>query len=409
MKKVLSLLLVVMLIFSLAACSQNNNQTPTDNSNKTTDEPKTTDDEQKPADDEQKPADDEQKPADSGKPYKAALLLNGNLGDKSFYDSANEGLTKLKEELGEDKFDFKVEQMGATPADESKWGPTLLDYCERGEYDVLIMGTWQMTEHLAEAAEQYPEQKFIFFDEGFPYEDYNNPENIYNVLYKQNEVSYLVGAAAAMMTVDESIPGIDPSNKLIGFLGGMDNVVINDFLVGYIQGATDIDPETKVAVGFVGNFYDSAVGKDLSLSQYDQGVDVGYNVAGGAGLGQIDAAVDVKKYAFGVDSDQGALMPDKQPYIPSSALKNVGNSLIRAIKLDLEGKLEYGKAETLGFAEGGVEMVMDDHYNEFMPESIKTKLAELEQDIIDGKVVVDSAVGKSTEEIQEIISKVKPE
>ncbi len=56
------------------------------------------------------------------KPYKAALLLNGTLGDKSFFDSANAGLTALQEEMGEDKFEFKVEQMGATSADEAKWG-----------------------------------------------------------------------------------------------------------------------------------------------------------------------------------------------------------------------------------------------------------------------------------------------
>ena len=80
----------------------------------------------------------------AGKPYKAALLLNGTLGDKSFYDSANEGLTRLRDELGADVFDFKVEQMGGTTADEPKWEPTLLDYCDSGEYDVIIMGTWQM-------------------------------------------------------------------------------------------------------------------------------------------------------------------------------------------------------------------------------------------------------------------------
>mgnify|MGYP000471711837 CR=1 FL=1 len=54
---------------------------------------------------------------EDGEPYKAALLLNGTLGDKSFYDSANEGLTRLRDELGSDVFDFKVEQMGGTAAD----------------------------------------------------------------------------------------------------------------------------------------------------------------------------------------------------------------------------------------------------------------------------------------------------
>lgn len=383
MKKALSLLLVVMMIFSLAACAKQETPAPA------------------PAPSGETPA--AETPA---KPYKAALLLNGTLGDKSFFDSANQGLQKLKDEVGADVFDFKVEQMGATAADEPKWTPTLLDYCESGEYDVIIIGTWQMIEGLADAAEQFPDQKFMFFDETFDFTS-GDYKNIYNVLYKQNEVSFLVGAAAAMMTTDKSLPMVNPEDKMIGFLGGMENPIINDFLLGYIQGAKYVEPDVKVAIAYVGNFYDSAVGKDLALVQYQNGADVGYNVAGAAGLGQIDAAADAKKYAFGVDSDQAALLPEKADYIPTSALKNVGNSLYRAINLDMEGKLEYGVAESLGFAEGGVNLVKDAHYEGMLSEEIRTKIDELEAKIISGEIVVDSALGKTTEEIEAIKASVQ--
>ncbi|MCI6006282.1 MAG: BMP family ABC transporter substrate-binding protein [Blautia sp.] len=332
--------------------------------------------------------------AEEGEPYKAALLLNGTLGDKSFFDSANSGLEALKEELGEDKFTFKVEQMGATSADESKWEPTLYDYCDDGSYDVIIVGTWQMLEALTNAANDYPDQKFIYFDEAFDFSA-GGEENVYNVMYKQNEVSYLVGAAAAMMTTSEELDKVDPSNKIIGFLGGMENSVIKDFLVGYIQGAKDIDEEIQVALAYVGNFYDSAAGKDMALTQYQNGVDVGYNVAGSAGLGQIEAAADAGRYAFGVDSDQAALLPDYAANIPSSALKNVGNSLIRAIKADMEGNLEYGVLEYLGFAEGGVELVEDAHYEEILPEDIRTKVAELKEQIVNGELTVPTTLGEN--------------
>ncbi|MEE0283605.1 MAG: BMP family ABC transporter substrate-binding protein [Lachnospiraceae bacterium] len=345
--------------------------------------------------------------APEGTHYKAALLLNGNLGDKSFYDSANEGLERLRDELGEDVFDFKVEQMGGTAADEAKWEPTLLDYCDTGDYDVIIMGTWQMADALARAAEEYPDQKFIFFDEEFDFEGNGNPENVYNVMYKQNEVSYLVGAAAAMMTTDDSIEGIDPDNHIIGFLGGMDNSVINDFLVGYIQGAADIDPDIEVAVGFVGDFVDSTKGKDIALSQYQSGADVGFNVAGNAGLGQIEAAKDEGKYAFGVDSDQAALLPDYADYIPTSALKNVGQSLYLAIQKDMLGELKYGTEETYGFKEGGVALVKDAHYEKMLPENIRTKLDELEQSIIDGDIVVNTSADMDQAAIEALKESVK--
>ena len=123
--------------------------------------------------------------APEGTHYKAALLLNGNLGDKSFYDSANEGLERLRDELGEDVFDFKVEQMGGTAADEAKWEPTLLDYCDTGDYDVIIMGTWQMADALARVdgimdrrpleesgREEQPKDHSIIFERvSFRYED----------------------------------------------------------------------------------------------------------------------------------------------------------------------------------------------------------------------------------------------
>ena len=373
MKKVTALLLAVMMIFSVTACAKEPGET-----------------------------------SETGKPYKAALLINGTLGDKSFFDSANSGLQRLKDELGADKFDFKTYEMGGAASDEPKWGPAVLEYCETGEYDVIIVVTYQMYDPLKEAATEFPDQKFIFFDEIFPDLEEGNFKNIYNVLYKQNEVSFLIGAAAAMMTTDGSMKNIDPSTKNIGFLGGMENPVINDFLFGYIQGAKYVEPDIKVSIAYVGDFLDSARGKDLALSQYQSGgVDVGYNVAGLAGLGQIEAAVDVNKYAFGVDSDQAALLPDKAHVIPTSALKNVGNSLYRAIKADMDGNFEYGRAESLGFAEGGVEIVKDAHYEEMLPEGIRAKLDELEQKIIDGDIVVDTALGKSTEEIQAVKDSVK--
>ncbi len=328
----------------------------------------------------------------SGDTYKAALLVPGTLGDKSFWDSSNEGLQKLKDELGEEVFDFKVEQMGGNAADMADYEPTFLDYADTGEYDVIITGSWQCVDALIAAMEMYPDQKFILFDEEFDFEGNGNPETLYNVLFKQNEVSYLVGAAAAMMS----------ESGIISFLGGMDGKVIHDFMVGYIQGAKDTNPDIKVAVSMVGNYEDSAKGKDLSLAMYNAGADVGFNVAGNAGLGLIEAAAETGKYAFGVDSDQAALLPDYADYIPSSALKNVGDALYRAIKLDMEGSLGWGTVESLGFAENGVALVKDAHYESIVPEEVRTAVDELEEKITNGEITVLSSNTMTTEEIDEL-------
>ena len=169
--------------------------------------------------------------------YKVALLIAGTLGDKSFWDSANDGLASLKAELG-DEFEYKVEQMGGGAADQANYEPTILDYCDSGEYDVIVTGSFTMVDALSSAVEQFPDQKFILFDEAYDFEANGNPDNLYNILFKQNEVSYLVGAEASMLS----------KSGAICFLGGMAGKVINDFLMGYIQGARDSNSDIKIAV-----------------------------------------------------------------------------------------------------------------------------------------------------------------
>lgn len=344
----------------------------------------------------------------SGDVYKAALVIAGTLGDKSFYDSANEGLERLKEELG-DSFEFKVEQMGGEASDEPNWAPTLEDYCASGEWDLIITSSWQMADALASCAEMYPDQKFIFSDETYDFDTNGNYDNIYNVMYKQNEVSYLAGAIAGLMTKTEGIDGIDPSNNIISVLGGQDGQVINDFIVGYIEGAQAVNPDIQVATSYVGDYIDSAKGKDLGLAMFNAGSDIGYCVAGAAGNGQIEAAKDTGKYAIGVDSDQAATLPDYADWILTSAMKNVGTAVYQAVLRDMDGELPYGTLETLGFAEGGVGLVKDAHYEEMVPEDIRAQVEDLEAKITNGEITVSSAYEMSNDEVHALIDSVAVE
>ncbi len=330
--------------------------------------------------------------------YKVALVIAGHLGDKSFYDSANAGLEMLKEELGEDKFDFVVDEMGGAASDKSKWEEDMLDYSDSGEYNMIITGSWQMAESLAAAAEEYPDQKFIYFDETYDFEGNGDNGNIYNIMFKQNEGSYLAGAIAGLMTKTDGIEGIDPSNNVVSLLGGQDSIVINDFVVGYIEGAQAVNPDVKVEVSYVGDFDDAAKGKDLSLAMFGDGADIGFNVAGNAGNGLLEAASQQGKYAIGVDSDQAALQPDFAGAIPTSVVKNVGNALYMAIKNDIKGELPYGTTESFGLADGGMELVEDAHYEELVPEDIRAQVDELKAQIINGDIVVDSALDMSTDD-----------
>lgn len=319
---------------------------------------------------------------------RVVLYVNGTLGDKSFFDSANEGLKKAAKELG---VFTKVIEGGF---DTARWEPDIAQLSE-GDWDIIIAGTWQLQEILEKLAPKNPKKKYITYDTSVTYSK-GGLDNVYSILYKQNEGSFLVGALAAIVTKSK-MPLANPQ-KVIGFLGGMDIPVINDFKVGYEQGAKYIDKDTKVLVSYVGNFSDSAKGKELMMAQYDQGADIGFNVAGQAGLGLLDAAKDKKRYAIGVDSDQYLLLKDSDPekasYITTSMLKNVGASLYRAIKGTIDGSIKYGAAEALGIKEGAIAVAQNDNYTKLISASIRNQIKDIEKKIVAGQITVDTAFGK---------------
>lgn len=324
-----------------------------------------------------------------------AILLNGTLGDKAFFDSAANGGKMIQDVLGDT---VKVVEMSY---DETKWMPTLIDFSEDKDTDIIIVGTWQLAEKLQEVAPQYPDKKYIIFDSAVDY-SLGGLDNVYSIEYKQNECSFLAGAAAALTS----------KTGTIGFVGGMENYVINDFLLGYIQGAKEVKPDIKISIGYVGNFSDSAKAKELTLAQINQNADIIYQVASTAGLGVIDAATEKDKFAIGVDSDQALAFMEtdktKAEHILTSALKRVDESLLRAIKLEKEGKLPWGEREVLGINENCVGIAKNDIYTQNVPQEVREKLDVFEADILSGKLVVDTAFGKTTDEIQAIRNSVRP-
>jgi basic membrane protein A len=321
---------------------------------------------------------EEPKPnAEPEKPkLRVALIINGTFGDKGFFDSAKRGVEMAEKELG---LVWKATEAGNNPAE---WEPAARAAAASGEYDIVIAGTYQMTDHIAKLAKEYPNVKFIFFDDVVP----GDLPNVYSVTYAQNEGSFLAGAFAALVTTskDAKLPNVN-DKKVVGFIGGMDIPVINDFKVGYEAGAQYIDKDVKVLVSYVGNFFDVAKGKELSLAQFNQGADIGFNVAGGAGLGLLEASKTANKYSIGVDSNQNPLYPG---FVLTSMLKNVDASLLRALKLHTEGQLTYGKAETIGIKEGAVGLATDDLYEQYVPQDIKDKMKTIIDDFNAGKITV---------------------
>ena len=324
--------------------------------------------------------------------YSVAYLVNGNLGDKSFFDSAEAGLAALAEA---GRIEYVTIEMGGTDEDQPTWLSTLYDVSESEEYDVIICGTYQMPDYLKEVATAYPDQKYIIFDDN-TYVGEN--DNVLNLTYKQNDMGYLVGVYAACMTVDTSLNNIN-EDAIVGFVGGVDSPVINDFLTGFIEGAQSVNPDIKIDTRYTNDYVDTAIAKEYGLSMInDNGADLIWGVAGLSGNGAAEAAAETGKAWFiGVDSDQELTLPaDQRAVCLTSGLKNVGNSLVWLIDELDAGREHWGTEVNLGLNEGGVGIVTDKNFAAIAPQAVQDAVKAAQEAVASGKITVPSAIGDTS-------------
>ncbi|CAM3387794.1 BMP family lipoprotein [Marinicrinis lubricantis] len=310
------------------------------------------------------------------KAIKVGYYVNATLGDKSFFDSVQRGLERAEIELG---VEGKTIEGGSNQAD---WAAGIESMVASKEYDVILVGTSQTTEIVADLAQRYPDQQFIFFDDAI-----SDLPNVYSMTYSQSEGSFLAGAFAALVTTSTELEASNP-DKVIGFVGGMDIPVINDFRSGYEQGAKYVDPEIQVVSSFIGDFVDAPKAKELTLAQFNsQNVDVTYQVAAAAGLGVLEAGSEEGKYTIGVDSNQNYLYPGS---VLTSMMKNLDTTVLRALSKYIDGTLPFGTVEVLGVQEGGVGLAKDEHFDQYVPQSIKDQMIEIEGKMLSGEIQVES-------------------
>ncbi|HKI29887.1 MAG TPA: BMP family ABC transporter substrate-binding protein, partial [Actinomycetota bacterium] len=240
-------------------------------------------------------------------------------------------------------------------------------------------------------APDYPDQSFMIVD-GYATcgtdcgltNDAKQIPNVADYTFKEQEGSFLVGAAAVLKC----------QCKTIGFLGGQTGPLIEKFQAGYEAGAHQIDPDVEVLVEYIGDdttaFNDPVKGEQLSTKMYDEGAEIIYHAAGASGAGLFNAAVEAQKLAIGVDSDQYlTASPEQQPLILTSMLKRVDVAVYNAIEAVGEGSL--GGSQVFGMAEDGVDYATSNP--EELTSDITEQLDAFKQQIIDGTIVVPDTPG----------------
>jgi basic membrane protein A len=304
--------------------------------------------------------------------FSAVYVMSDNLGDMGFNDNAATGFARAEKE------GVKTRMLQASPTDPQLWRQNLEAVSNSGEWSVVFTGP-NMHDNLADVAPQHPDQKYVFFD------DELKQPNVLSVKYAQNEGSYLAGALAAIAATDKKDFPLTSGDPKIAVVAGMDLPVIQDFILGFKQGAKTVVPDIDVQVIFIGNFNDAQKAYDLTKTAIQNGANVVFNVAGPAGLGILKGAADSKKYAIGVDSDQSGLHPDN---VIASMIKQIGNSIYDSIKQIQDGKAEFGKLKVYGLANEGVGLVYND---KLVPADIKARVDAAKAKVVSGEIKVDTA------------------
>lgn len=294
----------------------------------------------------------------------------GGRGDQSFNDAAAAGLDKAKAEFG-------VETTEATAVDgepESAREERLQQLIDAG-YDTIVAVGFAYAPSVGKVSEANPDVTFALIDSTDA-----TGENIANLTFAEEEGSFLVGAAAALMTETDHI----------GFVGGVQVPLIEKFQAGYDAGAKHINPDITIddtyltqAPDFSG-FGDPAKGKTAAEGMFQGGADIVYHAAGGSGGGVFTAAKEAGKFAIGVDSDQAlTAAPEVQDVIITSMLKKVDVAVYEFITSVVGGEFVAGQ-QIFDLEAGGVDYSTTGGHID----AITGQLDELKAQIIDGTITV---------------------
>lgn len=295
--------------------------------------------------------------------FVAMVTDGGGVNDQSFQESAWRGLKNFSQNTGSKVRYVECQQSSDFPINIDK----LAD-----ENTNLTWGIgYKLADHIDLASKINPERNYAIADFSF---GESTPENVTGVLFRAEESSFLAGYIAGWKT----------KKAMVGFIGGMKGLVIDQFEYGYRAGvayaAQKLGKNIDVKVQYAESFTDSAKGKAIAMKMFDE-CDVVFHAAGGAGVGIIEAAKEKDMYAIGVDMDQSFLAPNN---VLTSAVKDVGKAIeIISLKL-MNGEKIGGKTFSYGIKEGCVGIPEN---NPNLDKDIQNSVKKLEEKISTGEIV----------------------
>jgi basic membrane protein A len=302
--------------------------------------------------------------ATGGSKLKIGLVTDiGGLNDRGFNHLSFLGLQRAQTELG-------VKQRVFQAKSTQDYVPNLSTFARDG-YDLTIGVGFTEATAIDTVATNFPNSNFAIVDVDQT-EEPHKPSNLLGLLFKEQETGYLVGYLAGLEEKRRS------GKDVIGSVGGQKQPPVDRFIAGYQAGAKAADPGITLLNNYSEDFADQAKCKQIALNQIEQGAGVIFQVAGGCGLGALDAAKEKGVWGIGVDADQAFL----GPHILTSAIKRVDTAVFDAIKLVADGKFKGGNI-TFGLKDNGVGI---GKISAKVPKSEVAKVMQVRADIIAGKI-----------------------
>jgi basic membrane protein A len=303
---------------------------------------------------------------------KVGLITDlGQLNDRGFNQLAYEGLKRAQRELG-------VEGRVLESRSASEYVPNMTTLA-RQDYDLIIGVGFAQGDAIATAARQFPDTKFVIIDVDQT-QLKGKPSNVVGMLFREEQVGYLAGFLAALEA--KRMPGPD----VIGSVGGFKEPPVDRFIAGYQAGAKEAAPGIETLNGYSSDWDDQAKCKELALNQIAAGAQVVFQVAGGCGLGALDATREKKVWGIGVDADQSFL----GGHVLTSALKKVDEGVFRTIKSIQDGTWQGGRNLTFGLEQDGVGLGT---ISKRVPQEDLDQLEQVRERIAAGEIDVPRSLG----------------
>ena len=301
--------------------------------------------------------------------FKVGLSTDtGGLNDRSFNHLAYVGLQKAQKDLG---VQTRVVQ-SSSPAD---YIPNLSKLAQQG-YNLVIGVGFTEIDALKAVAKQFPKTHFAIVDVSNA--DEGGLKNVQGLLFKEQEAGYLAGYAAGLAAKQRG-------GKAVSSVGGEKQPPVDRYIAGFQAGAKAADPGIKTLNGYSQDFENQAKCKEVALNQIAAGSVVVFQVAGGCGLGALDAANEKGVWGVGVDADQSFL----GPYVLTSAVKRVDTSVFDSISDAQAGKFKGGTDLNFNLKNGGMGI---GKINPSVPKAYITLMNSYKAKIIAGKLKVPSAL-----------------